>query len=327
MERQLSHLVRMVDDLLDISRVTLGKVRLVEGRVDLHHVVTSAAETARSQLDAHGVELVLDPAAAWPSVHGDGTRLAQVVANLLHNAAKYTPRGGRVTVTSASRGDRAEIVVADTGIGIPPDKLLVVFEMFAQLEPAAGRSNGGLGIGLTLARRLVELHGGTIEARSEGLSRGATFIMRLPLLSASEPPLPARVEPEPHDGGRRILVVDDNVDAAEMLATLLEIGGHIVRVVHTGHEALEVIAEHRPDVVLLDIGLPGIDGYEVARRIRDDSTLQQPLLVALTGWGAAEDRRQAREAGFDVHLVKPIDQAQLAAVLATTPARRTDSGT
>jgi signal transduction histidine kinase/CheY-like chemotaxis protein len=313
MDRQLTHLVRMVDDLLDISRVTLGKVRLVEDHVDIQQVITSAIETVRSQVDANGLQLVLDVADLPLVVHGDPTRLAQIVSNLLSNAAKYTPRGGRITVSAARRGTQAEIGVTDTGIGIPPDKLPEVFEMFAQLGQSIDRANAGLGIGLTLARRLVELHGGTIEAHSDGAGRGATFLVRLPLATAIAP-RPAS-EPAPRATGRRILVVDDNIDAAETLGALLELSGHAIRLAHTGHEALVAVAEQRPEIVLLDIGLPGLDGYEVARRIRADQSAEQPLLVALTGWGAAEDRRKARDSGFDEHFVKPVEHAQLAALI------------
>jgi len=317
MERQLGHLVRMVDDLLDISRITLGKIRLVESRVDLDRVVTSAVETTKALLEAAGVELVLDVAAGPLVVHGDPTRLAQVIANLLSNAAKYTPRGGRVTVAVAPRGDQVTVTVTDTGVGIPPDKLAAVFEMFVQLGQSLDRANGGLGIGLTFSRRLIELHGGTLEAHSEGDHRGSTFVVRLPLLEApSTQPLVTRVATVT---SLRILVVDDNVDAAELLAALLELSGHAITVAHTGPEALAVTAKHPLDVVLLDIGLPGLDGYEVARRLRADTSRPQPMLVALTGWGAEEDRDKARSAGFDHHLVKPVDQATLTAILATAP--------
>ncbi len=327
MERQVVHLVRMVDDLLDISRVTLGKVRLVEDHVDLHQVFISAVETVRPLLQANGVDLVLDVPAGALVVHGDPTRLAQVVSNLLSNAAKYTPRGGRVTVSAARRGDQAEIAVSDTGIGIPTDKLPVVFEMFTQLGQSIDRASGGLGIGLTLARRLVELHGGTLEAHSDGAGRGATFLIRLPLLPHVHV-LPSAVEPTPRGAQLRILVVDDNVDAAEALAVLLEIEGHDVRLAYTGPDALVVAAEQRPDLILLDIGLPGLDGYEVARRIRADASTPRPHLVALTGWGAAEDRRKARDAGFDAHFVKPVEHAQLAALIASVggPIHDTSAG-
>ena len=316
MERQLVHLVRMVDDLLDISRVTLGKIRLVEDDVDLHQVITSAVETARPQLQHNGVELVLDIPATPLVVHGDPTRLAQIVSNLLSNSAKYTRRGGRVTVSAARRGDQVEVAVSDTGIGIPPDKLPAVFEMFTQLGQSIDRASGGLGIGLTLARRLAELHGGSIEAYSEGIDHGATFVVRLPLLT-SQAVARSGTTPAPRGAQLRILIVDDNVDAAESLAVLLELEGHAIRIAHTGHDALAVAAEQRPDLILLDIGLPGLDGYEVARRIRADGSGAQPRLVALTGWGAAEDRRKARDAGFDEHLVKPVEHAQLATVIAS----------
>ena len=321
MERQLGHLVRMVDDLLDISRVTLGKIRLVESRIDLEHVVASAVETTKALLEAHGVELVLAISRDPLFVHGDPTRLAQVISNLLSNAAKYTPRGGRVTVSVAPRDEHVEVRVADNGVGIPPDKLAAVFEMFVQLGQSIDRANGGLGIGLTLSRRLIELHGGTLEARSEGNHRGSTFVVRLPLLAA--PPSAPIAGALPPLAGLRILVVDDNVDAADLLAALLELAGHTLSVVHTGPDALAAVTKQRFDVVLLDIGLPGLDGYEVARRLRATTTVPQPMLVALTGWGSADDREKARRAGFDHHLVKPVDQPMLTAILAT--ARRGDA--
>ncbi len=320
MGRQLVHLVRMVDDLLDISRVTMGKVQLVTERVEIDHVINSAVETVRSLFEKNGVELVLDVAADPLVVQGDPTRLAQIVANLLSNAAKYTPRGGRVVVSAALRGEQVEIAVTDTGIGIPPEKLPQVFEMFAQLGQSIDRASGGLGIGLTLARRLVELHGGTIDAQSEGPGRGARFVVRLPLRTIAHEQR-STVAPVPRGASLRILVVDDNVDAAEALAALLEISGHAIRLAHTGQDALSIAVEQRPDVLLLDIGLPGIDGYEVARRIRADSSQPQPMLVALTGWGAEEDRRKGRDAGFDEHLVKPVDHARLAALLAAVVPR------
>lgn len=313
MERQLGHLVRMVDDLLDISRVTLGKLRLVEARVDVEQVIASAVETTRTALQDSGVELVRHTSPHPLIVQGDATRLVQVISNLLSNAAKYTPRGGRVTVTATRGDDQLELRVADTGVGIAADQLDAIFEMFVQLGQSVDRAKGGLGIGLTFARRLIELHGGTLEAQSEGDGRGSVFVVRLPLLAApvSEPvvatPAPA--------SARRILVVDDNLDAAELLATLLELAGHAVSVAHTGPEAIALATSQQPDVILLDIGLPELDGYEVARLLRADPNLPQPRLIALTGWGTEGDRRRAREAGFDHHLVKPVDLATLVPLL------------
>ncbi|HUS31459.1 MAG TPA: ATP-binding protein [Kofleriaceae bacterium] len=321
MKRQLLHMVRMVDDLLDISRVTLGKVTLVSSRTDLRDIVDSALETTRGLIDAAGHTLEIELPQGPLPLDVDATRISQVVANLLSNAAKYTPRGGRIRI-EASREDNGwlDVRVSDTGIGIAADALPAVFEMFTQLGQSIDRAQGGLGIGLTLARRLIEMHNGTITAASAGPNRGSTFTVRLPLAlsnaaanDAAPPTTPRRTTP----GGLRILVVDDNVDAAEMLAMLLDRDGNEIRVAHSGPDCLVLATELRPHVVLLDIGLPGLDGYEVARRLRADHSLAQPLIVAISGWGTVEDRKKAHEAGFDQHLVKPIDHAALAKLLAT----------
>jgi len=250
-------------------------------------------------------------------VYGDPTRLAQVVANLLHNAAKYTPRGGRVTVSVAQREGQVEVVVADTGIGIPPAELPHVFEMFAQLAPGSGSSNGGLGIGLTLARRLIELHRGTIEARSEGAGKGATFVVRLPLLPASQQAQPAPVDAPPVPARRRILVVDDNVDAAEVLAEVLEELGHHVAMAHDGPSALATATTFAPDIAVLDIGLPVMDGYELAQRIADHPHPARIRLIAVTGYGQDHDRARSLAAGFHAHLVKPVDLDHLRSTIDT----------
>jgi CheY-like chemotaxis protein len=253
-------------------------------------------------------------------VHADPVRLSQVFGNLLNNAGKYTSRGGRITVTAERRGHDAIVAVEDNGMGIPPDELDSIFDMFAQVDRSVERSQGGLGIGLTLVKRLVQMHGGSVEARSEGEDRGSRFVVRLPAMmeipaSVPQGPPAAREQADT----RRILVVDDNRDAAESLAMLLSVTGHDTHVVHDGAAALEAVATHRPDVVLLDIGLPGLNGYEVCRRVRAQDWARGILIIALTGWGQEEDRRKTREAGFDGHMVKPVDYEALVALLRTLP--------
>jgi signal transduction histidine kinase len=317
MQRQLLHMVRMVDDLLDISRVTLGKVTLVSASTDLRAILASAIDTTRGLIDAAGHTLELDLPGADLPLEVDPTRIAQVFANLLSNATKYTPRGGRIRVTARRDDTWLSVSVSDTGIGIPADALPTVFEMFTQLGQSIDRAQGGLGIGLTLARRLVEMHHGTITAASPGPGRGSTFTVRLPLGRQITAAQHADHAPAAAAGGLRILIVDDNVDAADILAILLEQDGHQIRVAHTGPDGLIAAAELQPHVVLLDLGLPGIDGYEVARRLRADRSIARPLLVAVSGWGSEQDRTAAHAAGFDHHLVKPVDHARLASLLAS----------
>jgi PAS domain S-box-containing protein len=315
MERQLDHLVRMVDDLLDISRVTLGKIELKKERIDLRSVLDSALETTRPLASARGHQIVVRVPERPLPLDGDPTRLSQVFANLVNNAAKYTPDGGRITVAADTDGTALRVCISDTGIGIPADMLPYVFDMFTQVGHSIERSQGGLGIGLTLVRRLVEMHGGSVAAQSGGPGQGSSFVVKIPLAAGDPAFVPvAETVAEPATG-LRILVVDDNIDAAESLAMLLELRGNRTRIAHTGPVALDAAADFRPQVVFLDIGLPGLNGYEVARRMRADTLLPQPLLVALTGWGTDEDRRQAHAAGFDRHLVKPVDLGKITAVL------------
>ncbi|HET9620892.1 MAG TPA: ATP-binding protein [Kofleriaceae bacterium] len=315
MARQLGHLVHMVDDLLDISRVTLGKITLKRSRIDLRAVIDSALETTRSLVEAGGHALAVRVPARPLPLDADATRLSQVVANLINNAAKYTPPGGQIALDVEAEPGTVRVRVSDTGVGIPADMLPYVFDMFTQVGRSIDRSQGGLGIGLTLVRRLIEMHGGTVSATSPGPGAGSTFVVELPLaavpeLSAAEPAAPGAAA-----SGLRVLVVDDNLDAAETLAMLLELSGNRVELAHTGVTALAAAAAFQPDVMFLDIGLPELNGYEVARRLRADPAQPQPLLVALTGWGSDDDRRQARDAGFDRHLVKPVDAAKIADVL------------
>ena len=330
MERQLRHLVRLVDDLLDIARISSGKVELRKERADLRAVLASAVETSMPLVNAAGHALNLRLPDEDLQIFADSTRIAQVVSNLLNNAVKYTPEGGRIDLAVRREGDQAVISVTDTGVGIAPDALPLVFEMFTQVGRKLDRAQGGLGIGLALVRRLVELHGGRVTAESPGVGRGSTFTVRLPLSDAPAAAEPAHV---PVSGpaarpatGFRVLVVDDNVDAAESLAALLEMQGHATRVAHDGNEALSAAHDFRPEIVFLDIGMPGKDGYEVARELRGQPETRQAVLVALTGWGAQDDRARTRSAGFDHHLTKPAGIADVEGLLSGMAERRALAG-
>ncbi|HUP06055.1 MAG TPA: ATP-binding protein [Caldimonas sp.] len=332
-DRQVRHMVRLVDDLLDVSRIGRGHLQLKRAPVDLETVLRAAIETTAPLIAANRHRLMTSLATEPLWVDGDGTRLTQVLANLLDNAAKYTPPGGRITVALRAAGDRAEAVVEDDGVGIAPEMLPRVFEMFARIESAASPSQPGLGIGLALSRRLVELHGGSLEAASAGPGSGSRFILRLPRIDAPAPAvgigLPLRASRAPpastevSDAGssqmpsRRVLVVDDNVDAAMALAAMLELDGHHVRTAFDGVSALELAERFGPEVALLDIGMPGMDGCELARRLAARPWAGRLVLVAITGWGQDGDRRRSAEAGFAHHLVKPVDPPELAALLST----------
>ncbi len=319
MERQLVHLVRLVDDLLDVSRVSQGKVSMQKSVTSLQSVVELSLETSRPLLDAAGHALEVRLPAEPVLLHVDATRIAQVLSNLLNNAAKYTPHGGRIVLTAAVlERSRLQLSVQDNGIGIPADMLEKVFDLFTQVGGALDRAQGGLGIGLSLARRLVELHDGSMRAFSAGERQGSTFYVELPV-----PEQPQETGSAPQDAsnaigaaaGKRVLVVDDNVDAAETLKTLLELEGHAVRVAHTGRQALEAAKRDKPDVIFLDIGLPDLNGYQVAVQLRADPDLDAAWIVALTGWGAERDQQQARAAGIDLHLTKPVSVDDLARAL------------
>jgi signal transduction histidine kinase len=319
-ERQVLHMTRLVDDLLDVSRISRGKVELRKEVVDLAAVVNQAVETARPLLEErrHTLTVALGPAPL--RVQADATRLAQVLANLLNNAAKYTDRGGQVWLSVERQDEEAVVRVQDTGCGIPAAMLAKVFDLFTQVDGSPGRAEGGLGIGLTLVKSLVEMHGGAVEALSDGPGQGSEFVVRLPVLvegpeaagPAAEAP-PAAAPPGP---SRRVLVVDDNHDAADSLALLLKMMGHEVRTAYGGAAALAASRSWRPEVVLLDIGLPGLDGYAVGRRLRDERPGEELLIVALTGYGQDEDRRRSQEAGLDLHFVKPVDPNALRDLLA-----------
>ena len=327
LERQVGQMVRLVDDLLDISRITRGKIELRKRRAELGPIINQAIEANRALYRSMNHELTVAVPPVPVYVNADPTRLAQVVGNLLNNACKFTDHGGHVWLTVEQEGTQAVIRVRDNGIGIAAHQIPHLFDMFTQVDTSIARSHEGLGIGLTLVKTLVEGHGGTVEAHSEGLGHGSEFVVHLPAVSSvagvsellseetvSEPAAPAL----PHC----ILVVDDNEDAAEWLATLLNLRGHETHVAHDGIEAIQAAERILPDVVLLDIGLPRMDGYEVCRRIREQPWGKDMVLVALTGWGQEEDRQKSREAGFDWHLIKPVDDEIIMNLLASLPSGR-----
>jgi signal transduction histidine kinase len=312
--RQVGHLARMVDDLLDVSRIASGRVELHRARLDLSDVVRRAGEDHAPILGAAGIALDVDVPDVPLHVDGDATRLSQAIGNVLHNSQKFTARGGRVTLSLRAGDGFAEIGVRDTGIGIEAGLIGHVFEPFVQEERSLARSRGGLGLGLPLVKGLVELHGGSVEARSGGPGAGAEITMRLPLARASRDAPPQ--EPAAGiAGGRRVLVVDDNVDAAASLCDVVTQFGHSAEAVHDGTTALARAREHHPDVVLCDIGLPGMDGYEVARTFRADAALRDVRLVAVSGYAQPEDRERAVRAGFDAHVAKPADPAAIARLI------------
>jgi len=331
-DHQVRQMGQLVDELLEISRVTSGKVRLQKEPVDVGTIVAYAVETSRPTIEQqhHRLSITLPPGTVF--VEADSIRMAQVISNLLNNAAKYTEPGGQIRLGVAVEEAEVAFRVRDTGIGIPAEMLSQVFDLFTQVDHSLDHSQGGLGLGLTLVRSLVEMHGGTVQAQSEGPNRGSEFIVRLPILSEATanaapspktaPPAPNR-SPSPEDGAsapsRRVLVVDDNVSSAQSLALVLKLEGYDVQVAHDGAVVIEAVRRFRPEVVLMDIGLPGMDGYQLAGRLRQEQDLGASiaLLVAVTGYAEDEARRRSREAGFDHHLVKPIDPDALLALLAS----------
>lgn len=315
MERQLRQMVRLVDDLLDVSRINTGKFTIKSGRVELKAVVNDALEVVRPYIELHGHELTIDLPDRPVFLNGDATRLAQILSNLLNNAAKYTNRGGRVGLKATVDDRTLIVVVSDTGIGIAPDMLDTVFEMFVQVDSTLERSNAGLGVGLSLARKLVELHGGTIEAHSAGVGHGSQFVVRLPIVV--EPELPAKPTPMSFISAEtyRILLADDNVDFVNSIGALLTAMGHSVVITHNGPDALAAAKRFCPDYAFLDIGLPQMSGYDLARGIRDLSCCTMTVMVAVTGWGQEKDRQLAFEAGFDHHMVKPVRFEQIEEIL------------
>jgi CheY-like chemotaxis protein len=309
MERQVLHMIRLVDDLLDVSRITRGNIPIRKQRIDLLSVVHGAIESATPMIDARRQRLEVSLPDEPVHVAADATRLAQVIANLLSNACKYTEEDGSIQLAVSVDGDDALVNVRDNGIGIAAENLPRVFDMFTQVAPALERSHGGLGIGLALVKGLVELHQGSVVARSDGLGKGSEFIVRLPVAQLTQDHAPVTTGPKVLANGpaRRILVVDDNRDGATSLSTLLRLMGHTTSTAHDGESAIATAEDFRPEIVLLDIGLPKLNGYDVARRIRLAPWGKDVTLVAVTGWGQEEDKRQALNAGFDLHLTKPMD--------------------
>ena len=315
-ERQLGQMVRLVDDLLDLNRITYDRLELRRSEVELSSVIQQAVEVAHPLIDAAEHDLTIDLPAEPIYLNADRARLAQVFGNLLNNSCKYTPPAGSISLTAKQVDGKVEVTVKDNGAGIPHDKLDSIFDMFMQVDSTSDRAQGGLGIGLTLVKRLAEMHGGSIEAKSAGEGEGSEFVVRLPVLSKATTAQQVRPgeRESPH---RRVLIVDDNRDSADSLAMLLEITGNETYVAHDGVEAVEAIETHRPEVVLLDIGLPRLDGHEVCRRVREQPWGKDIVMIALTGWGQADDRRKSEEAGFNGHLVKPVDYDSLLELLSS----------
>jgi len=317
-------MTRLLDDLLEASRVTQNKIELKKRVTDLNHVVREAIEVARGQMEARDIQLTSELTSEPFSVDGDSARLQQVLVNLLNNAAKYTPRGGPVVVRTTRDGDSATLSVRDDGAGIPADMLESVFDLFVQSSRTLDRAAGGLGVGLSLVRSLVDMHGGSVSARSDGEGKGSEFVVRLPLASAS--PAPAQPQDSPDETGTSrtcvvpkgatVMIVEDNADSREMLCELLELEGFKCHPAENGAAALALLEHLRPDVAILDVGLPEIDGFELARRIRARPELARVCLIALTGYGQPSDREVGREAGFDAHLVKPVRVERLVELLA-----------
>jgi signal transduction histidine kinase len=318
MERQVGHMVRLIDDLLDLSRITNGKIELRKERIELASAVQDAVEAIRPFMEESGHELTVTLPSKPVYVDGDRTRLAQIFANLLNNSAKFTESGGQIRLTVDQQGSDVVVSVKDKGIGIPPDMLPRIFNMFTQVDRSLDRSQGGLGIGLSLVRGLVEMHGGRVEAHSAGLGTGSEFIVRLPVMlwpsrrSGNGDRESSAINP---GSVRRILIVDDYEDSAICLGLMLKIMGHETLTAHDGLEAVESAATFRPDVILLDIGLPKLNGYQVCRRIREEPWGERMVLIALSGWGQEEDKLRSKDAGFNFHMVKPVDPAALEKLL------------
>jgi PAS domain S-box-containing protein len=318
-ERQVQQMARLVDDLLDVSRISRGKITLRKEVVDLGAIVNRAVETVRPLINEQKQELLVTLPPEPVLLEADQTRLEQILANLLNNAAKYTDRSGHINLTVRRQANDVEVHVSDTGIGISADMLPRIFDMFVQADQRSNRSKGGLGIGLSLVRRLVEMHGGSITAHSAGSGQGSEFVVRLPLVSIPQKGVNTVASRcSSRSVRRRVLVVDDNKDAAETLGALLRLRGHEVQVAFDGATALAAARASRPDFILLDLGMPGMDGYEVAQQLREQPALRHTVLVALTGWGQEDDRRRSQAAGFDFHMVKPVEPDLVDALLADT---------
>jgi CheY-like chemotaxis protein/two-component sensor histidine kinase len=321
-ERQSGHMSRLLDDLLDMSRITRDVIELDRKPIDVARVLQEVIDNVRPQAVAKGQELslTLQSGAAW--VEADPTRLAQIIGNLLGNAVKYTPAGGRIHVSLAAREGSVRVAVADNGIGLAPEMVPKLFRLFAQLHPDLDVSAGGLGIGLAVSQRLAQMHGGELAATSAGLGQGAEFTLGLPQLQAPAQPAATEAPIVPAPRHLKVMVVDDNRDAAQILADVLVACGHEVQQAHDAAGAIETVLAMQPDAVVLDLGLPDASGVEVARRVRDDPALRDVLLVAVTGWGQEEDRRRTRDAGIDYHLVKPVEPTQLLNLLHASRSRR-----
>jgi PAS domain S-box-containing protein len=328
MERQLAQMVRLIDDLLDVSRISSGKVVLQRCRVDLRAIAELAIEASLPFIAAghHEFKADLPDGPVW--VDGDASRLSQVMINLLNNAAKYTAEGGKIRLILAIDESQAIVQVQDNGVGIPPEMLTEVFDMFTQVNRTLDRAQGGLGIGLSLVQRLTELHGGTVTADSQGLGSGSTFTVRLPLLQAADTPPCSKDAPTREESKRprlRILVIDDIPDVADVMKMMLDMEGFETQVAYSGETALGLAREFAPDVIFCDIGLPVMDGHEIARRMRADPTIAPATLIALTGWGAEAELRKTRESGFDFHMVKPVDANALLELLSHIEPRRAEA--
>jgi CheY-like chemotaxis protein/two-component sensor histidine kinase len=317
LDRQVGQMARLVDDLLDMSRITRGRIELRREDVELAPIVDQAVEAVRAQFADMNHELTISMPTAPIVLNADPARLAQIISNLLNNACKFTDRGGQVWLTVTGDADEAVIRIKDNGIGIAPADQARLFHMFAQVDTSLERSRGGLGIGLTLVRTLTEMHGGTVAVHSDGPGAGSEFVIRLPRSHAVVAPERTKA---PRGERRRVLIVDDSTDGAESMAMLLDFLGHETHKAYDGHTAVAEAERLRPDVVLLDIGLPGLNGYEVCAHIRTQPWGKAMMLVAVTGWGQEEDRHRSKAAGFDAHLVKPVSHERLAEVLATPPA-------
>jgi len=325
MDRQLAHLVRLIDDLLDVARVSQGKIELRRERIQAADVIRSAVESSQPLIESSGHTLVVDPSPAPIWLDADLTRLAQVVGNLLNNAAKYTPEGGRIEISLRAEDHEAVIAVADNGLGIPVDKQSEVFQLFAQVENHTDRARGGLGIGLALVKQLVAMHEGTVSAESAGAGQGSTFTVRIPLAETGEAAAgeaaPPQAEPPATDApaparAKKVLVIDDDLAVAQTVGWMLEEIGHDYRLVHDGRQAVQAALDFMPDAILLDIGLPVMDGYAVCRALRQQEPFKHTLIIAQSGWGREEDKAEAQGAGFDHHLVKPVAYEALERMLA-----------
>jgi CheY-like chemotaxis protein len=316
-ERQVKHMIHLIDDLMDISRVTKGKIDLRKENVTLRSILEHAIETSRPLIEQKLHQLIVNVPEKEIWLHVDPSRLSQIFSNLLNNAAKYTDDKGMIVVSASNLNEEAIIAIQDNGIGIPHNQLSEIFGLFSQVDSSLERSQGGLGIGLTLVRNLVDMHGGTIEAHSEGPSTGSTFIIRLPMITA-ELVTPVKLTEQKKEGAipLRVLIVDDNEASAKTLGWMAEFSGHDVQLAHNGPDAIKLAQSYKPHVVMLDIGLPGMNGYDVCRKMREDPLLKNAVFIAQTGWSQSEHRKMSEEAGFSHHLVKPVDMDVLLDLLA-----------